>query len=113
MLHETKEELAAVPGPTAVEAERELVEVGVQMRPTHPPVMGPKQPTLEQRDDPVDPWEQLGGQGVVSPQVRHTVVIPAAFLRHGAIPDPRDLDGRGGRTASVDSLAEPVLRRRA
>ena len=21
---------------------------------------------------------------------------PAAFLRHGAIPDPRDLDGRGG-----------------
>ena len=27
LLHETKEELAAVPGPTAVEAERELVEV--------------------------------------------------------------------------------------
>ena len=26
LLHETKEELAAVPGPTAVEAERELVE---------------------------------------------------------------------------------------
>ena len=68
LLHETKEELAAVPGPTAVEAERELVEVGVQMRPTHPPVMGPKQPALEQRDDPVDPREQLGGQGVVSPR---------------------------------------------
>ena len=63
LLHETKEELAAVPGPTAVEAERELVEVGVQMRPTHPTVMGPKQPALEQRDHPVDPREQLGGQG--------------------------------------------------
>ena len=67
---------------TAVEAERELVEVGVQMCPTHPTVMGPKQPALEQRDDPVDPREQLGGQGVVSPQVRHTGVIILHARRH-------------------------------
>lgn len=33
-----------------------------------------------------------------SPWIRANALMysPAAFLRHGAIPDPRDLDGRGG-----------------
>ena len=29
-------------------------------------------------------------------QMESLMFAPAAFLRHGAIPDPRDLDGRGG-----------------
>ena len=29
----------------------------------------------------------------------------AAFLRHGAVPDPRDLDARGGEPVCVDPLA--------
>ena len=56
------------------------------MRPTHPTVMGPKQPALEQRDHPVDPREQLGGQGVVSPQGRHPVVIPVGLQVGVAVP---------------------------
>ncbi len=33
-----------------------------------------------------------------SPWIRANALMysPAAFLRHGALPDPRDLDGRGG-----------------
>ena len=30
---------------------------------------------------------------------------PAAFLRHGAIPDPKDLDGRGGETGGMGAPA--------
>ena len=31
-------------------------------------------------------------------RLKALMFAPAAFLRHGAIPDPRDLDARGGET---------------
>ena len=47
-----------------------------------------------------EPERFLDSTWVVSPipEIRmHSLMFaPAAFLRHGAIPDPRDLDRRGG-----------------
>ena len=37
------------------------------------------------------PWVVIGAVGS-----RSVVRAPAAFLRHGALPDPMDLDARGG-----------------
>ena len=47
-----------------------------------------------------EPARFLDSTWVVSPlpsiRMESLLFAPAAFLRHGAIPDPRDLDGRGG-----------------
>ena len=47
-----------------------------------------------------EPERFLDSTWVVSPvpviKMQSLMFAPAAFLRHGAIPDPRDLDSRGG-----------------
>ena len=47
-----------------------------------------------------EPERFLDTPWVLSPvpviRMEALMFAPAAFLRHGAIPDPRDLDGRGG-----------------
>ena len=49
-----------------------------------------------------EPERFLDSTWVLSPlpsaRMHSLMFAPAAFLRHGAIPDPRDLDARGGRT---------------
>ena len=42
------------------------------------------------------PRHHLGGGGHPWTRLYSVIFAPAAFLRHGAIPDPRDLDSRGG-----------------
>jgi hypothetical protein len=42
LLKQSEKELAAVPGCAPVEAKRELVQVEVQMRRAHGPLMGPE-----------------------------------------------------------------------
>ena len=47
-----------------------------------------------------EPERFLDSPWVLSPvpaiRMEALMFAPAAFLRHGAVPDPRDLDGRGG-----------------
>ena len=86
LLNESEEHLAAMPRPTPIEPERELVEVVIQMRVADPTVMRAEQPSFEQRDHPVDSREQLGGQGVLAAQIRHAVAIPVGFQPGIAIP---------------------------
>ena len=54
LLNESEEQLAAMPRPTPIEPERELVEVVIQMRVPDPTLMRTEQPPFEQRDHPVD-----------------------------------------------------------
>src|ERR1019366_2010829 len=60
LLDEAKKQLAATAGSAAVETERELVEIIIQVFETDCPLMGTQQPALEQRDDPLDPWQRIG-----------------------------------------------------
>ena len=50
LLNESEEQLAAMPRPTPIEPERELVEVVIQMRVPDPTLMRTEQPPFEQRD---------------------------------------------------------------
>ena len=55
LLREAKEQLSAVPRGPTIEAERELVQVVVQMGLAHGALMGAEQPPFEQGDLTVDP----------------------------------------------------------
>ena len=45
------------------------------MRRRDRPLMGAEEPPLEQRDHPVDPWQQFGGERVVASQVGDSMTI--------------------------------------
>ena len=62
LLREAKEQLSAVARGPSVEAERELVQVVVQMRRTDGALMGAEQPPFEQGDDAVHSRQTLGTQ---------------------------------------------------
>src|SRR5262249_56144213 len=51
---------------TTVESKRELVEVVVEMSRAHGALMRTVEPSLEQRRDQVDAWQQVGAQLVVA-----------------------------------------------
>jgi len=55
LLSQAEEELTSTLGFSPVEPEGELVEVVVQMLVTDRALVGPHQPSFEQRDDSVDP----------------------------------------------------------
>src|ERR1700730_18412477 len=86
LLREPEEQEPPVPGGPTVEAERELVQVVVQMRLAHGTLMGPQQPALEQRRDAVDarktlhrqilPPAQQGDPMTIASCLEPVVVVP-------------------------------------
>src|SRR5438128_431659 len=86
LLREPKKQEPAVSGGPPVEAECELVQVVVQMCRAHSTLMGPEQPTLEQRDDAVHPWQTLRCQVVSSSQQRDPMAIALGFQPVVAVP---------------------------
>ncbi len=60
-----------------------------------------------------EPERFLDSPWVLSPvpviRMEALMFAPAAFLRHGAIPDPRDLDDRGGERMSGPLGRERIL----
>ena len=62
LLEETIEKFAARPRSPTVEAERELVQAGVQILVTDNPLMSPEQPALQQRGDTMDSRQQPARQ---------------------------------------------------
>lgn len=50
-----------LPGPAAVVPEGELFQIGLEISPFNPVVMGPTESGLEVSDDPVHPREDFGG----------------------------------------------------
>ena len=59
LLHQSVKELPAVTGGPPVEAERELVQVVVEMRAGDGSLMRAKQPPFQQRYDAMDTRQQL------------------------------------------------------
>lgn len=64
LLGEAKKELATVFG--SPPDETELIQVVVERLMTDRALMGPHQPALEQRDDPMDVRQQLRGESLNS-----------------------------------------------
>src|SRR5438876_5657335 len=59
LLSQSIEQFAPRAGLAAVEPEGEFVEIVVQVFVTNRALVGPQQPTLEQRDHPMNPWEKV------------------------------------------------------
>ena len=58
LLRQTKEELASTLGSPAIEAERELVQIVVEVLVADRSLVGSNQPPFEQGDHTVNPWHQ-------------------------------------------------------
>ena len=58
LLRKAKEELAATLGSPAIEAERELVQIVVEVLVADRSLVGSNQPRFEQGDHTVNPWHQ-------------------------------------------------------
>ena len=59
LLREAKEELAPTLGPPPIEAERELIQIIVEVLMADRSLVGSNQPPFEQGDHTVNPWHQL------------------------------------------------------
>ena len=59
LLCQSKEQLAPGGGRTAIEAERELIEVVIEMIVTNGALMGAQEPAFEQRDNTMNPGQQV------------------------------------------------------
>jgi hypothetical protein len=59
LLRQTKEELASTLGSTAIEPEREFIEIAVQVLMADCSLVGSHQPPFEQGDREVNPWYQF------------------------------------------------------
>jgi len=59
LLREAKEELAPTLGSSAIEAERELIQIIVKVLMADRSLVSSNQPPFEQGDHTVNPWHQL------------------------------------------------------
>ena len=75
LLHESIKQLATVPGRSAVEPERELVEVVIEMGAAHGALMRAEQPTFQERHDPVHVRQQFGRRFLPPLQKRDAMSI--------------------------------------
>lgn len=78
LLQEAEEDLADKLRLSSVEAEREFVEVGLEMAMLHATVMSADQPALEQSNDPVHVGQQAGRSGVIGPDHLSAMTISLA-----------------------------------
>src|SRR5712691_8829995 len=108
LFQEALEELASGSGSSAVEVERELVEVVLQMRETDGALVSAEQPALEQRRHQVHSGQKFGRRAFAPLQHRDLVLIPFRLQPRIAFPPirvpepegqglPRLLTNSGGR----------------
>ena len=77
-------------GQTAIEAERELIEVRIQMLTRDPSLVGTQEPPFQQSCDPMDAGQQGGGR--LAAPAYHTAPVSIAIVRQAwEIPVPYDL----------------------
>src|SRR5450759_3091991 len=86
LLRQTKEELAAALGSSAIESEREFIEIVVEVLLTDRSLVGSHQPTFEQGDREVNPRHQLRWSLLLSLEKRDLVLV--AFALQGQISQP-------------------------
>ena len=86
MLEQSVEEQATTPGAASVEAERELVEVGVEVLGSDGPLVGAKQPALEQARDAVDARHHHVSAIVLGAHDRPLVLVAAVAHRPIGLP---------------------------
>ncbi len=86
LLDEAEEQLPTVARTSAVESKRELVQVVVEMRLRHRPLMGAEQPAFEQRDDAVHPWKL--GDRQVGVALKQRDAMPIAVCFQAVVPMP-------------------------
>src|SRR5207249_11564114 len=90
LLDQAEEQLPPVARTSAIETERELVEIVIKMHLCDCTLMRPEQPTFEQRDDPVHTWQLSEGQlGVASQQ---DSLMPIAIRFQPIVPVPAVCD---------------------
>ena len=107
LLHETVEQLPTMARRAPVEPERELVEVVVQVGSRHGALMRPEQPALQERDDPMHPWQQLG-RGLL-PAFQERDAVPIAVLLQSVIAEePVGVEHAARRHRLLDERLEAV-----
>src|SRR6202789_1853363 len=82
LFQQSAEQLASASRLAAVESERELVEIGIQMLHAHSSLMSSQQPAFEQRRDPMNTRHQLRCAFAASFQVGDFVPVVLVFQRH-------------------------------
>ncbi len=86
LLREAKEQRSAVPRGPSVEAERELVQVVVQMRCSDGTLMGAEQSPFEQGDEAVHPRQTFGRKFLLSSQQCDAMAIAGRLEPVVAVP---------------------------
>jgi len=128
LLDEPVKEFPAMPRPSTVEAERELIEVVVEMRGAHGALVRSQQPPFEQRHDQMDPRQHrallfgmIGDKrdAMSVPVSLHAVVTePAVGMDHAArlndlVDKALQTVSRGIRHTAQANAANPVAALRA
>ena len=108
LLEQSVEEQATTPGPASVEAERELVEVRVEVLWSDGPLVGAKQPALEQARDAMNARHDHVS-GIVLGAHDGPLVLVAA-VRHSPIGlPPVGVDSRARLDRAFDERDQAVL----
>jgi len=109
LLYEAKKKKSASLGSAAIESERKLVKVIVEMLMTHSPVKRPHQPSLEKRNDVVHTRQQLIWSFFLSLEKRKLVDVAFPFQRRIAQPRVR-MYGAAWFNAFLDERDQTVRR---
>ena len=91
LLHESVEELASGFRSSAIESERELIEVAIQLLSRHNPLMNTHQPALQQGRHPVDTGQKR--RDCLPAPADHLVIVPATAQPLATFPSVRDHRG--------------------
>ena len=91
LLHESVEELASGFRSSAIESERELIEVVIQLLSRHNPLMNTQQPALQQGRHQVDTGQKR--RDCLSAPADHLVLVPATAQPLVTFPSVRDHRG--------------------
>ncbi len=91
LLHESVEELASGFRSSAIESERELIEVAIQLLSRHHPLMNTHQSALQQGRHPVDTGQKR--RDCLPAPADHLVIVPATAQPLATFPSVRDHRG--------------------
>jgi hypothetical protein len=75
LLRKAEKQFAPTSGSAAIETERKLIQVLFEVLVADRSLMGPDQPSLEQRNHAVNPWHQFGSSLFLPRQKRDLVLV--------------------------------------